>query len=740
MKSKFPLRSICTLLILFALSLQVFAHSGQTENDPSQKKRPRIGLVLSGGGGRGFAHIGALEWLEENRIPIDCIAGTSIGGLVGAMYSIGMSPSEMREFMKKIDWKEALGSGPTYEQLSFRRKEDRRSFQVDIEMGLRDGISLPNGISSAHYIGLMMDRLALAYSGVTNFDHLPIPFRCLATDFIEAKSITLKDGALSSAMRATMSIPGVFPPIERDGKILVDGGLLNNIPTNVAREMGADIVIVVDAGTPLGDLQTIASLTGILQQSITVMTIDNDRRNLRLADIIIAPDIGNHSILDFSSVDKLADLGREAAAQREVLLRNFSLDEPAWQQHLALRRERPKKVIPAPDCLQIAGVGEEAKKRIREKLQRHVGKPLDAEKLESDLTRIIGQGRYLSLDYGLSRSGENPVANTLLITVRRKTHAPPAINVSAEIDGSDVNDINFTIGARLTLFDIDRYGAEWRNDMKVGFRTLFESEYFRPVGDRGVFLAPRAVYRREREFFFLNGARLAEFQTNRAGMGFDIGLAGESSEFRAGYEVGYFKAYPRTGDPLLPRLEGKVDFARLRWAYDGQDSATVPTRGARVTTEGRWYLNAPGASREFAQGEASASVFRPVSDRGTIFFAASAGTTFNQRAAPAQQFTLGGPFRLGAYDRDEFRGSHYGLVTLGYHRRVSELPPLLGGRIYAIGSYDIGGAFDRFNPGQLRNTFSGGLIMDTRLGPFSIITSIGEGGRGKVYFAFGRFF
>ncbi len=732
MKANFPAKVFCALLVALVFSFNSFAQT-------AEQKRPRIGLVLSGGGGRGLAHVGVLEWFERHRIPIDYIAGTSIGGLVGALYSIGMTPDEMRSFLKSIDWEQAFGNGPTYEQLSFRRKEDRRSFQVDVEVGLRNGVSLPNGLSSAHYIGLVMDRLALPYSSVANFDHLPIPFRCTATDFLKAESVTIKDGPLASAMRATMSIPGVFPPVERDGKVLVDGGLLNNIPTNIMREMKPDIVIAVDAGTPLGDLKTIASLTGIVQQSITVMTIDNDRRNLRLADIIIAPELGNRSILDFSDIDKIADLGFEATQQKAALLEKLSLNESDWLEHLALRRSKQKRETLVPDEVQIAGVDREAKKRIHEKLEDHAGKPLDVDKLERDLTRITGQGRYSSLDYVFSRADDSS-RNILLVTAREKNHAPPVINVSIEIEGSDVNDLSFTIGTRLTLYDIGRYGAEWRNDMKAGFRTLFLSEYYRPVGDGGFFIAPRASYRRERQFFFLNGSRVAEFQTDRLGAGIDFGFTNTRSEFRAGIETGYFDAHPLTGDGPPGSLAGRVDLARLRWAYDDQDSPTVATRGLRLATEWRWFFKAPGSEDGFRQAELSASFFHPVSDRGSLFLSAAGGTSFNRAATPAQQFTLGGPFRLGAYDRDEFRGPHYAIATLGYHRRIYDLPTLLGGKIFATGWYDIGGAFTRLDAGQLRNQFSGGLIMDTRLGPFSLIGSFGEGGRGKVYFSFGKFF
>ncbi|MEP7272943.1 MAG: patatin-like phospholipase family protein, partial [Acidobacteriota bacterium] len=239
--------------------LLVATMTAAQERTPTTTARSlTVGFVLSGGGARGIAHIGVLRWCEEHRVPVDYISGTSMGGLIGGLYATGMKPDEMLNFFKGIDWKEVFDVGPSFNQLTYRRREDRRSFQTRFEFGLKDGLSLPNGLGSAHYIGLLIDRMTLPYSTLGSFDELPIPFRCMATDFLKAESVELRDGALGSALRATMAIPGVFPPVEREGRILVDGGLLNNIPTNVMRaELKPDVVIAVDNGTQLGDARTI---------------------------------------------------------------------------------------------------------------------------------------------------------------------------------------------------------------------------------------------------------------------------------------------------------------------------------------------------------------------------------------------------------------------------------------------------------------------------------------------------
>lgn len=736
------MRYFSRLITLLCLLSFIFGQAfPQNPASASQPKPLKIGLVLSGGGARGVAHIGVLEWFEQNRIPVHFVAGTSMGGLIGALYSMGASPAEMRQLMQNQNWTDLLSSGPSFEKLSFRRKQDKRDFQSGLEIGLRKGISLPLGVSSAHYIGLLIDRLALPYHDLKSFDELPIPFRCVATDFLNAKPVVMKDGSLASAMRATMSIPGVFPPVERDGKVLVDGGLINNIPTDVVREFQPDVVIAVDVGTPLGDLQAIASIVGILQQSVTVMTINNDRQNLRLADIIIAPDLGNISALDFIGLDNIADVGFKAAAAKNVVLSRFALNEADWQQHLTERRASRRSAIPAPNDLQIAGVEANAKKALQRRLGNHADKPLDTAKLENDLTTITGQGRYESFNYGLKTESRKTI---LEIRPREKSHAPPSIVPGIEIDGSEVNAINFTLGARATVFDVGAYGAEWRIDAKIGFGNLFATEYFRPVGERGFFIAPRAAYRRDRQGIFTGRTRLAEYQADRFGAGGDVGFLTRRSEFRFGYEFTRVNARTSTGSPELPAFDGNFNVARARWAFDGQDSATVPTRGLRLTMEGRWYFSAPDARQDFPQAELRLSHFVPMSTKGSLFFAGAAGSAFGREVPPIQQFLLGGPFRFGAFDRDELRVNQYFLATGGYLHKLNALPSLIGGNIYAGAWFDqlgvSGGVTPQFDSQRHRSAFSVGFVMDTKVGPFSIVGSRGEGGRGKVYFSLGRFF
>lgn len=717
----------------------------------AKSQRKKIGLVLSGGGARGFAHIGVLEWFEENRIPIDSIAGTSMGALVGGMYTMGMKPKEIRAFMKSIDWNKAIGTGPTYDQLQFRRKEDRNSYQTNFELGLKKGPTLPLGISPAHYIGLMIDRLTLPYAKINNFDELPIPFRCVATDFLSGKTEVMRDKSLAQALRATMSIPGLFPPVEREGKILVDGALLNNIPTDAMRdELKPDIVIAVDVGTPLGDLKAISSFLGILQQSLTIMTLDSDRRNLAKANIIISPQLEKYSLLDFKPVDDIANLGYKAATESESILSMLSIDASTWDEYLIARNERQRSEIPIPTGIDVRGTDVADAELIKPDFEDMIGRPLDFDDLEANLTKYTGVGRYDSLGYEFS---PKPKDNTLIISVLEKTYAPPTMNFGLEIDGSDVNNINFTVGTRLTFFDLVKHGTEWRNDVRLGFQTYLASEFFyplneiQPFGYSGFFAAPRVTYQRRRQNVFVGDRNIAEYQLDRTGLAFDIGRLDQKQELRFGLEFGRTDAKVRAGDPGLPSVDGRFALARIRWAFDGQDSATVPSKGLRTSVEGRWFFdspNSPGTSGSFPQAEARFSFFKPAFDKGSMFLVSSGGSSFNYDATPTESFTVGGPFRLSSFDRDEFRGNHYFLNSLGYLRPIGELPPLIGKKVFVGGWYDIGGAWGGpltdASRLRYRQSFSAGLVVDTIFGPFSLIGSVGESGRGKIFFAFGKFF
>src|SRR3984893_13762951 len=286
------------------------------ESKTAPQPRPKIGGALEGGGALGLAHIGVLKWFEEHRIPVDYVAGISIGGLVGGFYAAGMNPDEMKTLIEGLDWRKILGDRPLYEDLSFRRKEDQRAYPNSLIFGLRHGLSVPAGLNAGHQIGLLIDRVALPYYGLPTFDELPVPFRCVATDLVSGKPYVFKDGSLAVALRATMSIPGAFSPVHDGQTVFVDGGLMNNLPTDVVRQMGADIVIGVHLERAPVEANDIQSIFKVLDQSVRVVIAENEVRSLARADAVVSVPVAEYGTTDYQKSERIMQKGYEAANDR----------------------------------------------------------------------------------------------------------------------------------------------------------------------------------------------------------------------------------------------------------------------------------------------------------------------------------------------------------------------------------------------------------------------------------------
>ena len=313
------MRSALLSLLLLSCSL---VRAQQNHNLPAtppattENSRPKIGLVLEGGGALGLAHVGVLRWFQQNHIPIDDIAGTSMGGLVGVLYSTGMNGDEIREFFRGVNWDKALRNATPYRDLAFRRKEDKRDYPNTMELGLKDGISFPSGFNSGQQVGLILDRITLPYSNLNSFDELPTPFRCVATDLVSGGAKVFDHGSLSEALRATMSLPAIFSPVRDGDHIYVDGGLLDNLPVDVARKMGADIVIAVHLKTKPLDPKQSLSVFSVLQSSVSVVISVNELEGMEKADILITVPTEDFTSLDYSASEKIMEAGFAAAAER----------------------------------------------------------------------------------------------------------------------------------------------------------------------------------------------------------------------------------------------------------------------------------------------------------------------------------------------------------------------------------------------------------------------------------------
>ncbi len=386
--------SLITLLLwLSSFSLQ--ARSQQPPASPSQ--RPTLGLVLEGGGALGLAHVGVLTWLEEHHIPVNYIAGTSMGALVGGAYATGLGANDLRKLVAGVDWDQVMSGAQPYSDLSFRRKEDARDYPNELEFGIRKGLQFPAGFNTGQDVSLIIDRLALPYSEVGSFNNLPVPFACVATNLTTGKATVFRSGSLSLAMRASMSIPGVFTPVYSKAGAYADGGLLNNLPIDVAREMGADVVLGVHLETMPLNPENLSSFS-VLAQSVSIMISANELRSMEKADLLITVQLSKYNAMDFHDADKIIQAGYEAAAGKEKMLMRFAVDQASWDQYLSARTAR-RRTTAVPEFLAVSGLNANLSRQLETNLEPLVGKPIDFDDLNQHILELNGLGRFSSINY-----------------------------------------------------------------------------------------------------------------------------------------------------------------------------------------------------------------------------------------------------------------------------------------------------------------------------------------------------
>jgi NTE family protein len=713
-----------------------------SQSAPVPPQRRRIGLALSGGAAFGLAEIGVIRWMEEHHIPVDRIAGTSMGGIIGAMYATGMTPAEIQKFAEKIDWDQAFLPEPTYSDLSYRRKQDRREFQITAALGLKHGLSGPNGFNAGQGVGLLLDRIAFPESDVASFDDLPIPFHCVATDMMSGEGVVLRDGSLAQAVRASMAIPGVFTPVELNGRVLADGGMVQNIPVETVRDMGADAVIAVQLRTPPGDRAQLETIAGVLSRAVDVMITQNERRSLTLAQAMVSVDVTGFSVTDYGRVKELVDLGYKSASAQSATLLPYAVGEDEWRQYLADREARKHTKPTKVETVEVTGADPNTDRRLQHQISKTVQGSLNLGKLDTQLTRIAGEGQFDRLGYeGFTQNG----VPGLRVTTHEKFYGPPFVDLAVNVDGSGVAAFGFAAGARVTFMDFADQGGEWRNDILFGSSNLAATEFYQPVAGSRFFVAPYAFASKVSRNSFNGLTRVAVFGDERAGGGFDLGYnSGRRSEFRLGYENFSGRLSPIIGSQGLPIVRGDTGEFRVRFVWDGQDSPAVPRIGTRIVASASRVLQSPGLAHPIGQLDVQTSNFIPVGTKTSLFLIASGGTTFHGSAGPFQVFALGGQFRLGAYLPQEFLGNNYAYSSFGFRRELYRLPQFVGNKIYWGGWYEAGSAFGTTtrDPGPVvvRGTFNLGIISETILGPIALAGSVSPTGQSRINFSIGRLF
>ena len=710
------------------------------QNAPEAPKRMTVGVALEGGGALGLAHIGVLRWFEQHHIPIDYIAGTSMGGLVGGMYATGKSPDDLERLVKKMDWPLIIGGGTPYEDLSYRRKEDERAIQDDLAIGFKRGASLPSGLNAGHQIGLVIDQETLAYSSVKSFDDLPIPFRCVSTELISGKAHVFDHGPIGFAMRSTMSLPGIFAPVRDGDRLYVDGALVDNLPTDLVRKMGQpDVVIAIHLETSPITAEQIQSLFGVLGRSVDLGIAATELRGMENADLVVKVDVKKFNTLDYNKAEALIQQGVQAAEEKSKILMPYALDEAAWDEYVAQRDARKKGAVGVPQFAKVEGSSADANQKVEKFLQPLVGKPIDTPMVDSYLTRLTGTGKFDSVSYGLTQK-DGEVG--MLFDVHEKSYAPPVLQPFIEVNGTQPSNVTFTLGGRLTFLDVVGYGSELRTDFAVGNNYGIASEFYkRFTPTTRWFFAPRASASDNALWIYSYGNPQADYRLTEENVGVDVGYSfNRFSELRAGYETGYLDARLKLGTPQFPSVSGRVDASRFLFRTDHRDDPIIPRRGYSGELTFRWVDTSPGASGAFPTLELRTEYFKTISPPASVFLLAQGGSTLGYDRTGIPQYFLGGTGGLLAYGQNEVRGDQYFLFRAGYLHSLFTLPPFLGGGLYGIALYEVGKMYNAPGVSRLPNDGAAGVIVRTALGPVFIGGSVGDAGHAKWFFALGHVF
>ena len=687
---------VCTFPLAAEAQQRVQSSGPRATSTATQDTRPastsplRIGVALEGGGALGLAHIGVLKWFEEHHIPIDFLAGTSMGGLVGGLYSTGKSADDLQEVVKSANWPLLLGGGTPYEDLAFRRKEDARQVPNVLVFGLKGGFNFPPGLNTGHQINLLIDQETLAYGTLKSFNQLPIPFRCVATELVSGKAYVFESGSLSDAIRSTISIPGVFAPVRRGDQVFVDGGLVDNLPTDVVKQMGADVVIAVHLQISTTSAKEIQSAFSVLGRSVELKIAETELRGMEGADLVVRANVEEYSSMDYEKSDKLIKIGYAAAQEKSNILLKYALDDADWAEYMKKKKARIQYVSGAPQYVKVTGVNSVAAASIEKFFEPILGKPLNPKQMDERLTRLTGVGRYDSITYELAEDDNGREA--LEVRVHEKGYAPPFLQPSFIVDGAQTDDVTFTMGARLTFMDVAGYRSEWRTDLLFGETYGISTELYKPITPLSRWYVLPFVNASQGGFdiYYKNDPRAIYRLDNVLG-GADLGyLFNRFNELQAGYGIGYVNSTLRLGTPEYSSFNGRVGAFQAQYIRDHTNAAVVPTAGHYFQGNFYWYDSNPGATAAFPSLEVLGAYYHPVSEKGSLFLQVKGGTTFGYTNVGAPHFFLGGPGLLSSYGVNELYGNQYFYGRTGYLYKLFTLPPFVGSDVYLSGSAEIG--------------------------------------------------
>lgn len=691
---------LLSLVILIVLPIAGLADSPADSSQHATGDRPRIGLVLGGGGAKGAAHVGVLQVLEEMRIPVDCVAGTSMGALIGGAFAAGMAPDDIERAVNSIEWTQTVGGQQNRDRKPINRKINDNYYSNAIEFGLQDGkLKIPGGFIQTQDIEDEIWQLVANAEAVTDFDELSIPYRAVATDLLSGEMAVLGSGSLPLAMRASMALPGIFSPVEFDGQVLSDGGMLRNLPIDVGRELCADIVIAVWMTSPPTTAEDIETALAIFDRSYNLMIGANMREqiaSLTDADVGIQVPMGDIDTGDFLRVGEAVELGRAAAESYADSLSRLSVSEEdyvAWLQSV----HRDKAPVYTVADIKVTGNERVNAEYIKANIRSiEPGVPFSLNKLVTGAENVYALGDFDRVSFRVDETGAQPVVE---FDVAEKRWGPDFFRFDFGLAAQSSAGLQAILRAEHYRTWVNPRGGRWQNLFQFGEQTILRSDFYQPIDvQQRFFVQPSIVFENDIEDLYDDGNRIAKYFVKQAYAQLDFGMNfGTRAQLRFGLRHGQEQAIPDTGPTGLPELDWQRDTSlQVRAIFDTRNSVGLPTRGtlmhARYVNSEEWF----GSELEYSLIEGVVSQAFNLNGN-SLTYVAGGGTRLDGEIPVTQQIQLGGIRTFPGLRPGELRGNEYWFVGTRYAWRLADIQPLFGQALYGGIRLQAGQVNERFD-------------------------------------------
>ena len=716
------------------------------------QQRAKIGLVLSGGGAKGSAHIGVLKVLEQQRIPIDYITGTSIGAYVGGMYALGYSVEEIEKRMLTLDWDAGYSDNIPRESLHYEEKQRKDQYNIPLKFGYsEEQVKTTSGFLVGQSVAQLLRESTGLVAEFESFDQLAIPYRAVATDLVTSLAVVLDSGSIVDAMRASAAVPGAVQPIDINGMMLVDGGLANNMPVDIIKKMGADIVIAVDIGSSLSSKEQIKMTVDVLNQLSTFLTnatSEAQKKLLTANDILIRPEVGQLSTTDWSILPQALILGEQAASQHLSALQKLGLNEADFADYQQQKKHKSAAwFTPLSKPITNIVFANNSKVNttiIKNSFAVNTGDTLNQQELQAAIARVYALNKFEHVDAEFTDTDEG---RTLTLKTEAKSWGPNYISLGFSMQDSFSQDTTVLLDLSFELTDITDNGGSWKNDLTIGYEKKLATEFYQPLDIEHKFFSRSRLQYYQHDWGGENQAELDGQLFKRSFLGstslgynlfdngiFELGLIGERGTIS-------YKNWE----------EEEADFASygffFHFGYDNLNSINFPTSGNQLSIGIRYGNDSYGQHYFFESTDKSFKY--DVNWRGalslehhTLVGIASYAKVNNEKDFTVHVSELGGFLNLSAYQRNELVGPNKFFSALVYHYDLGrDMLGLTDFPLYLGTSFEAGNVWEtteHINIDDLIYSTSLFLGTDTSMGPIAFGFGYAEKGQNAFFLSIGK--